>query len=37
VTRERARQIQSVALRKLRARALDSELDSFLEPSYSYA
>ena len=37
VTRERARQIQGVALRKLRARALDSELNSFLEPSYTYA
>ena len=37
VTRERARQIQGVALRKLRSRALDTELDSFLEPSYSYA
>ena len=37
VTRERARKIQGAALRKLRARAMDSELDSFLEPSYSYA
>ena len=37
VTRERARQIQGVALRKLRSRALDSELGSFLEPSFSYA
>ena len=37
VTRERARQIQAVALRKLRSRALDTELGSFLEPSHSYA
>ena len=32
VTRERARQIQNAALHKLRSRALDAELDSFLEP-----
>jgi RNA polymerase primary sigma factor len=35
VTRERARQIQSVALRKLRSQALDAELEAFLELSYS--
>ena len=33
VTRERARQIQGVALRKLRARATDRQLDSFLQGS----
>ena len=33
VTRERARQIQATALRRLRARALDGGLDSFLELS----
>ena len=33
ITRERVRQIQSSALRRLRARALDAELESFLEPS----
>jgi RNA polymerase primary sigma factor len=31
VTRERVRQIQSAALRRLRSRALDAKLDSFLE------
>lgn len=35
VTRERARQIQSTALRKLRSRAIEVELESFLETSYS--
>ena len=35
VTRERARQIQGTALRRLRARALDEKLDSFLELSSS--
>ena len=33
VTRERARQIQATALRRLRARALEEQLDSFLELS----
>ena len=33
VTRERARQIQNSALRKLRLRAHEAELESFLEPS----
>jgi RNA polymerase sigma factor (sigma-70 family) len=33
ITRERVRQIQQSALRKLRSRALESELESFLEPS----
>ena len=33
VTRERARQIQATALRRLRARALEEHLDSFLELS----
>jgi RNA polymerase primary sigma factor len=33
ITRERVRQIQSSALRRLRSRALDTELDSFLEQS----
>ncbi|QIN80239.1 sigma-70 family RNA polymerase sigma factor [Rubrobacter marinus] len=33
VTRERARQIQATALRRLRTRAVDEELDSFLELS----
>ena len=33
ITRERVRQIQSSALRRLRSRALASELESFLEPS----
>lgn len=37
VTRERARQIQNVALRRLRSQALESELDSFLEPSLNSA
>ncbi len=37
VTRERARQIQATALRRLRARALDAQLDSFLELSYTSA
>ena len=37
VTRERARQIQLIALRRLRSRALEDELESFLEPSYSPA
>ncbi len=37
VTRERARQIQSVAFRKLRLQALEAELESFLELSYSPA
>jgi RNA polymerase primary sigma factor len=32
VTRERVRQIQNAALYKLRSRALQAELDSFLEP-----
>jgi RNA polymerase primary sigma factor len=35
VTRERVRQIQSTALRKLRSRAIEAELESFLETSYS--
>jgi RNA polymerase primary sigma factor len=35
VTRERVRQIQISALRKLRSRALDARLGSFLEPSYA--
>ena len=33
VTRERARQIQKAALRKLRSHALEAELESFLESS----
>ena len=33
ITRERVRQIQSSALRRLRARALEADLESFLEPS----
>jgi RNA polymerase primary sigma factor len=33
ITRERVRQIQSSALRRLRSRALDADLESFLEPS----
>jgi RNA polymerase sigma factor (sigma-70 family) len=33
ITRERVRQIQGSALRRLRSRALDAELESFLEPS----
>jgi RNA polymerase primary sigma factor len=33
ITRERVRQIQSSALRKLRSRALEADLESFLEPS----
>lgn len=37
VTRERARQIQATALRRLRARAFDEKLDSFLELSYTSA
>ena len=37
VTRERARQIQATALRRLRVRALDDGLDSFLELSYTSA
>ena len=37
VTRERARQIQKGALHKLRSRALEDELESFLEPSLSPA
>ena len=37
VTRERARQIQGTALRRLRAHALDAQLDSFLELSCTYA
>jgi RNA polymerase primary sigma factor len=37
VTRERVRQIQRSALSKLRSRALDAELESFLEPSYTFA
>ncbi|MDP9457702.1 MAG: sigma-70 family RNA polymerase sigma factor [Actinomycetota bacterium] len=37
VTRERARQIQGTALRRLRARALDEQLDSFLGLSYTSA
>jgi RNA polymerase sigma factor (sigma-70 family) len=35
VTSERVRQIQISALRKLRSRALDARLKSFLEPSYA--
>ena len=35
VTRERVRQIQSAALRRLRARALEARLDSFLQFSDS--
>jgi RNA polymerase primary sigma factor len=34
VTRERARQIQNAALRRLRTLALEAELESFLKPSY---
>jgi RNA polymerase primary sigma factor len=34
VTRERARQIQAHALRRLRTLALEAELESFLQPSY---
>ncbi|CAA9441174.1 MAG: RNA polymerase sigma factor RpoD [uncultured Rubrobacteraceae bacterium] len=37
VTRERVRQIQASALRKLRAFARDAELDSFLEPCFNPA
>ena len=37
VTRERVRQIQSVAFRKLRSHALEAELESFLQPSLSPA
>jgi RNA polymerase primary sigma factor len=37
VTRERARQIQNFALRRLRSLALEDELESFLEPSLSSA
>jgi RNA polymerase primary sigma factor len=37
VTRERVRQIQSVAFGKLRSHALEAELESFLEPSLSPA
>ena len=37
VTRERVRQIQRSALSRLRSRALDAELESFLEPSYTFA
>ncbi len=37
VTRERARQVQSSALRKLRSRASRAKLGSFLEPSHSHA
>lgn len=37
VTRERARQIQLIALRRLRSCALEDELESFLELSYSPA
>ena len=37
VTRERARQIQTTALRRLRARALDDGLDSFLALSCTSA
>jgi RNA polymerase primary sigma factor len=33
VTRERVRQIQTVALRKLRAHAMEVKLESFLEPA----
>ncbi len=33
ITRERVRQVQSSALRRLRSRALKAELGSFLEPS----
>ncbi len=35
VTRERARQIQNTALRKLRSHAIEVELESFLETSHS--
>jgi RNA polymerase primary sigma factor len=35
VTRERVRQIQISALGRLRSRALDARLESFLEPSYA--
>jgi RNA polymerase primary sigma factor len=37
VTRERVRQIERTALSRLRSRALNAELESFLEPSYSFA
>ena len=37
VTRERVRQVQNTALRRLRSIALETELDSFLEPSLSPA
>jgi RNA polymerase primary sigma factor len=37
VTRERARQVQNSALRKLRSQAFEAELESFLEPSLSPA
>ena len=37
ITRERARQIEGVALRKLRSYAREAQLDSFLELSYSSA
>lgn len=37
VTRERVRQIQASALRKLRAFAREAELDSFLDPCFSPA
>ncbi len=35
VTRERVRQVQNTALRRLRSIALEAKLDSFLEPSLS--
>lgn len=35
ITRERVRQIQSAALSRLRSRALEAELDSFLDVSYA--
>jgi RNA polymerase sigma factor (sigma-70 family) len=35
ITRERVRQLQVTALRRLRSRALEAELDSFLEPSHA--
>ena len=37
VTRERVRQIHTSALSRLRSCALDAELESFLEPSYTFA
>jgi RNA polymerase primary sigma factor len=34
ITRERVRQVRITTLRRLRSRALEAELESFLEPSY---